>query len=384
LKILLADFVKFIFILAVTIMMGEILLRLTRPDIDFFYVLFPYQRKVFHHKPGLMPGTSSISSFRTNAQGIRAREFSSKDFYRILAVGCSVTLCEFVDQAKTWPAVLENILNEKFNRKIWVGCIGKDTITSRDLITMTKYFLPQLKDKIDVVIMMTGVNDMALMLSKGSNYDPDYLEHVSIDRQLMRVFCKLPRKYSNLAFSKRLAIWALFSCLKQNLQSSHYLNATAFYLQKRERRQRTTKLIRKLPDIHIGVEEYIRNINKIIDYTKDSYRLIFMTHPTLWRNDLTEHEQDLLWFGWTSDQSRYYAPSVLAQAIALYNHSLLEVCCHRGVECIDLAAALPKNTTVLYDDVHLNENGCRQIGLILNNYFEKITDRTKSPHLYDK
>lgn len=40
---------------------------------------------------------------------------------------------------------------------------------------------------------------------------------------------------------------------------------------------------------------------------------------------------------------------------------MLEVCADRRVECLDLAAMLPKDDTVFYDDVHFNEAGAERV-----------------------
>jgi hypothetical protein len=44
---------------------------------------------------------------------------------------------------------------------------------------------------------------------------------------------------------------------------------------------------------------------------------------------------------------------------------LLEVCRERELACIDLAAALPQDETVFYDDAHFNESGARQVANVV-------------------
>jgi len=70
----------------------------------------------------------------------------------------------------------------------------------------------------------------------------------------------------------------------------------------------------------------------------------------------------------------YYSAGSLASGMELYNQTLLQVCRDRGVACIDLAAALPKDTTIFYDDAHFNEAGSRRVAEVLAHYL--ITQST--------
>jgi lysophospholipase L1-like esterase len=51
--------------------------------------------------------------------------------------------------------------------------------------------------------------------------------------------------------------------------------------------------------------------------------------------------------------------------MARYNDTLLEVCRARGLDCVDAAHLLPRDTTALYDDVHFNEQGSRLLARAL-------------------
>jgi len=52
----------------------------------------------------------------------------------------------------------------------------------------------------------------------------------------------------------------------------------------------------------------------------------------------------------------------------MYNKATLRVCEERGIHCLDLASALPKDDSVFYDDVHFNESGAGKIANILAQY----------------
>jgi len=78
-----------------------------------------------------------------------------------------------------------------------------------------------------------------------------------------------------------------------------------------------------------------------------------------------EHEA-LLWSGGVGDYQEtpsapYYTSRALAEGMERYNATLRGTCAELGVDCLDLAALLPRDTSVFYDDVHFNEAGARLV-----------------------
>jgi len=129
-----------------------------------------------------MPGLSLVPRYRTNSLGVRGREFARDDSYRVLAIGCSATISLYVDQDKTWTGLLERCLGERLGQRVWAGCVGRREVNTRDVVTMMRYFVPQHRAALGALIFLVGVNDLALMLSKGAAYDPEFLnkQHLSV------------------------------------------------------------------------------------------------------------------------------------------------------------------------------------------------------------
>ena len=99
-----------------------------------------------------------------------------------------------------------------------------------------------------------------------------------------------------------------------------------------------------------------------------SLRCAFLTQPSIWRADLSQSERDLLWFGkigWRGHIHGYASAGDLARAMDAYNQTLLSVCGKDHLECYDLAAAIPKDTSAFYDDVHFNIGGARMVAQFL-------------------
>lgn len=90
-------------------------------------------------------------------------------------------------------------------------------------------------------------------------------------------------------------------------------------------------------------------------------RCVFLTQPVLWRTEgVTPEEERLLWFGRVGREDvprGFVRAEDLAKAMDAYNRTLVQVCHDKGVECFDLAGAVPKSREAFYDDCHFTEKG---------------------------
>ena len=114
-----------------------------------------------------------------------------------------------------------------------------------------------------------------------------------------------------------------------------------------------------------------------------------MTQPVLWRPDLTPGEEDLLWFGGIGDFMKetgkpYYTVPALIEGIHRFNRATLEVCQAERVECVDLAAVIPRDTSMFYDDVHFSERGSGLVASTVVDYLKQrppfVAEQTSAAH----
>ena len=140
-------------------------------------------------------------------------------------------------------------------------------------------------------------------------------------------------------------------------------SAGSFYVRARRLRQRALAIRAAPPDLDTALIEYAENLRFIIadDQRRDT-DVVLMTQPSLYGPDLPPTLRELLWFGRVAG-NEYYSVDALATALGRYNETLLAVCATARIDCIDLDAKLPKDTTVFYDDVHFNEAGARQVAM---------------------
>jgi hypothetical protein len=257
----------------------------------------------------------------------------------------------------------------------WVGNLGKSGFSTRHHVLQMQHLLPQLPH-LDAVVVLVGINDLGLRLMMGESYDPKFLERPEGRQHLMRrTFSYYPLSFGDRFDTKNTAWWRLTADLKATYFSKQVQDEAALKLAaQRKRRQEAPEIVDTPPDLHSALGEYARNLNTMIDLARDrSIRVVFLTQPTLWREDLTDVERRLLWAGGIGHYEeegahRYYSVRQLNQSMNRYNEKLMEVCRERNVECIDLAAALPRDTSVFYDDCHFNDSGSRKVAAVIAEY----------------
>ena len=362
----------------IAVLFGEFILGRYSSLENKYYVHPPDFEVIFQPTTDIMPGVQDNSYFITNSDGIRGDDFSPRDGYRILAIGGSTTECLYLDQSETWPQLLQDKLNvERPDGQVWVGNIGTAGRTTREHVLQTTYLLPQLPD-IDAIILLLGINDFILRAGTDSAlYTPNYLSIPGMQEQLLKsAFDTIPtqgpdstpyyRQSTTLRTISRIR--EVQARLTEAKAISIEDDAGETTLKRRKLRQEAT-LEDELFDLNPGLLEYTNNINTIVDIAEEyDVRVILMTQPTMWRPDLTPEEKELLLFGWSHQTGVYYTVEALLEGITAYNEQLLMICEARGVECIDLATALPKDTTVFYDDVHFNERGADLVAETITDY----------------
>ncbi|MFQ5863209.1 MAG: SGNH/GDSL hydrolase family protein [Candidatus Brocadiales bacterium] len=364
---------------------GEIGLRILYPCQNKYYVWPPNLRRDLDPVPDWIPGVRGKARFYINSQGIRADEFSDDQQYRIIAIGGSTTECVYLDQTEAWPYVLQEKLNSLAVCNVWVGNVGKSAANTRDHILQMNYMLPQYHN-IDAVIFLVGINDFMHRLRQGVSYNHNFLNKPDWEqRQMGHTFSIFPAT----SFYERMAIWHFarqvkplyLGWLKDLIQDKN----GRYVVKNRQRRKNASKILDKMPDLTSALEEYGSNLIKLIDIAKaNSVRLIFMTQPSIWRQDLTPQEEGLLWLATFPEKKGgrgmyyTYTKEALNEGMKKYNNTLVEVCKLRGIECIDLASRVPKNTAAFYDDAHFNENGSRIVADTIYKYLSGKEPFTKS------
>jgi lysophospholipase L1-like esterase len=366
--------------------LAEILLRVAVPANSEYHVLRPREQVVFHPRADIFSGVAGAARYVVNSAGIRGDELTTgSDQYRILAVGGSTTQLLYLDGSEAWPYLVQQDLKATTDgAAIWVGNVGKSGANARDHVVHVKYLVPQIPE-LDAILLLVGVNDLTVALSQGAHYRvPVPITDSAAERaQIRTAFAVAPGKLHQPAteaylsegapWFKRLALYQLMKrgrMIYSSWQASRGLaqDDKGEVLETwRKHRRTATVFIDSLPRLDEPLREYRTNLDAIVELaSRYKIRLVMMTQPVIWRENLSADELRHLWLGGTgrfqvdSGQS-YYTPRVLADAMRQYNEVLLDVCAARGIECLDLAARIPRDTLMFYDDVHFTERGSRTV-----------------------
>jgi lysophospholipase L1-like esterase len=348
--------------------LGEAVLRVVSPDA--FYVWPPHLHQVLHPTPDVMPGVSGPSRFEINSIGMRGDELSKDRDFHILALGGSTTECLYLDQTEAWPHLLQNLLGPR----AWVGNAGRSGLHTRHHRLQADKLLDQLP-RMDAVIVLTGVNDLSVRLSQDRAWKPaDLTDAKELSGLLQEAFAIRPPRFVEGPFYKKTVLWQMVKRLGRTFRSggaSQDAPGRVYEIWRRHRRE-APRLRQQLPDLGPALAEYADNLRAIArSAARHHARIVFVTQPSLWREDLPPDLQRLLWLGGVGRFQKkagheYYSMSALAAGMDAYNRTLLATCRQiPGAVCVDLAAALPQDTTVFYDDVHFNEAGSRRVAEIL-------------------
>ena len=222
---------------------------------------------------------------------------------------------------------------------------------------------------IDTVIVLTGINDLTIRLSRDTEWAPVDLLRPEVDLQFTAENFVGSNIYPpNAPFYQHTVLWTMLrkasrAWAKVSVQDE----AGESYRTWREHRRQAAEIRDTLPDLTTALDEYTRLITEIAQVAQEkSVRLILVTQPTLWWEGLPVNLERLLWLGGIGDFMNvagkpYYSVAALAKAMDLYNDRLRQVCATAHVECLDLARDLPRDDSVFYDDAHFNENGARLV-----------------------
>ena len=356
--------------------LGELFMLLYLPN--RYYVWPPNFKKTFHLEPDVIHGVTSPSNFTINAFGLRGDPLSEDEKYRLLAVGASTTICAYLDDSKAWPYLLQERLNEALGPKmVWVGNAGRPGHSTAEHVLQIEKLLEQYPE-IDAAVLLVGLNDLWVNLAAAIDRPRVFDEDPN--RALRRAFSIFPDWDADIPWYSRNVIGRLMRLrnwhpIPLKKDGVYAMDEKGDFIKiMRAYRKAASSIRHRLPDISAAVVVYTRNLHAIVDQVERmGRRVIFLTQPTLWKHRMPRSELDLIWGGGPSffrlKRGRpYHSPSVLAEAMTIYNDALLEVCRERGVECVDMAKMVPKTAKVFYDDAHYTEYGSTMVAERLAEY----------------
>lgn len=378
-----------LFSVVIALVFGEIALRIMTPPKKEFMIWPANMHHVFRPDPTIMPGHSAEARFASNSRGLRGPELGPDSEARVLAIGGSTTECLYIDASSAWPLRLGALLTTP-ERPVWSASAGLSGMNSSDHVLHAKFLVPQLP-RLDVVVALMGVNDLAVALGTPEKYAPmpADVSAQNSEAALRRAFQQVPGRLENSwdydgSALQQLALYQLLRRVKighsRDLAAHNITNDAAgkSILSWRNNRQHASQMIDALPDLTRELGIYRKNLMTFIDLiTERSIRLILLTQPTLWRADLNEKEQQAIWMGGKGGDFMhnaglpYYTAGALAAGMVKFNEEMLSVCKERNLECVDLANMIPKDLENFYDDCHFGWHTSERIADIVAEAVKK-------------
>jgi hypothetical protein len=323
----------------------------------------PGMRKVAKTNPEIAPGVSGVSRLTINQLGLRGPN-PNGETHRILCVGGSTTFCSYLDDEETWPAVLMQKLNEDAAPpRTWVANAGKNGLDLLHHIEFLKRW--EIASKFDVCIVLCGVNDLEHSIRMPRK------DRIALAPS--RVFDVGGPDYPLTPHFKQAYLYGMFKTAVKRIlgfeESDSQADEGAFYAKYRREHQEAIHDY-PLPPLGEHLAFYKKSLAELQALCDEKgLRLILLTQPALWRDDLPPELERLLWSRPIGRTGRVLSTEALARGMKAFNDSLREFCAERSVELVDLAAVLPKDESVFYDDEHFNENGARRVAGLIADHF---------------
>lgn len=277
------------------------------------------------------------------------------DAFRVFVMGGSTVYCGTVPYEQTHCKLLEKRLQEAYPRyRIQVQNLGADWHTTEHdtikLLFLAQDFSP------DLLIAFHGINDMVRSLSPEpfgeGDYWPDYRHYYGATAHLTLRNQKAP---ASMAFS----YWCSdlrFDQLHVRGPFGHGLGGVQTFFVPKTRPVEIAEW-QSLP-------AFERNLRDFVAIARSKgMQVLLATQPSLYRDDLTPAEQQLLMFSLTHyrDGKR---PSLhsLVEGMRIFNDATRGLGKESAVDVVDLEQRMPKTTDYLYDDVHYTPAGNELIG----------------------
>ncbi len=319
-------------------------------------------------KPEIAPGITGRSRMTINRLGLRGPDPQDEP-RKILCIGGSTTICSYLNDDETWPAHLMKKLNQgAASGNTCVQNAGKNGL---DLLHHIEFLNRcQIADQFDDCIVLCGVNDLEHSIRMAQE------DRIALAPS--HIFDVGGPDYPLTPHFKQAILYKMLkNAVKRIIKHGESDTADPegeFYTERRKARQKATKDY-PLPPLDDHLAFYKKSLSTLKEFCDaNGLHLVLVTQPVLWREDLPPDLERLLWSRPIGDTKRVLATESLSRGMKAFNDSLREFCAESKVDLVDLAAVLPQDETVFYDDEHFNENGAKLVADQIAKFFESQKD----------
>ncbi|MCH7591559.1 MAG: SGNH/GDSL hydrolase family protein [Planctomycetes bacterium] len=307
-------------------------------------------------------GVATPVRFTTNRWGMRGSTPpvgpAWDEATTIVAIGGSTTQCFFLDDSRTWPAVLEKELRST-GHNVWVGNAGQAGHSTIGHVAMVDGPIAQIRP--DYVLFLVGVNDLSVSLRPQWRWDESMSE--SLLGQARSAGLNWLLDHSRLAYRLHLA--------KQVHFDGSTVRSKDFSIALPTEPATGDEYRPALGDdgILTSLPLFRRNVVSLIEVVRSfGATPVFLTQPLL-IEDSPQWANVRARSSWMKKQKVHLTGDGYARLLDRFNDVLLDICAQRNVPCLDLAGIVPHSTDYYYDLVHYNDAGAKLVGEAVGAYF---------------
>ena len=335
-----------------------------------YWVWTPHRRIRMEVCRETLPSLEPVVRFEVNRDGERGDE-PPRDWRRaarILVAGGSAGECYLLDQASSWPAVVQSILNEPAPlarlgvERVHVGNVSRSLVPCECIHEILSKILPRY-ERLDALLLMVGASDVVNWLEKRAPAEIARGRYTAAD-----VFAEHPEGPFGWS-PKRLALRRLAARLHQRFARPLEVREKAGKTLAKNRRMRAEaeELIDEVPDPAPMLEAFGHWFRRILRLAKGRGARVVVVRQPWFAKEFTPAENALMWnFGagrpYVEHVKAYYTHRVARELMGSLDALAERIAREEGVEQVDLMATLPRDLETYYDFFHFTPKGARQVG----------------------
>lgn len=333
-----------------------------------YYMWTPGQRYEMRQDPQVFPQMEPGARIEINADGERGGEVRNNEagLFRTLVAGGSTVECLGLDQATSWPAVLERLLGSAESlrvlaaRKVHVGNIGRSGVASRHLDLIFERMLPQYPH-LGAIVLMIGGNDVFQWLAAGT---PLELPPSSVTASETfacypeQQFGWQPKQWATTELARRLRrLWG--HPVKER--------TLAWIVAARQMRAAATEMRTSVPDPAVILDRFERNFRRILERAAHHADRVLVVRQPWFETQYTPDEVTRCWHGgmgdaWNQHIDVYYSLEVVNDLMRQVDARATAIAEELGMDLLNLRALIPPTLEYYYDFTHFTPAGSALAG----------------------
>ena len=308
--------------------------------------------------PEAETGIIGAQHISTDERGFRVLppvDYAHKSGLRIFAIGGSTTENIFVDDARTWPHLLQENLKSRLGRRVEVINTGVSGLVARHHLGTLQKILPLHPD---VALFLVGANDWNYAIRQRFGQDPQPTQSPTFYNTLLG-------KALAAGFNYLLPPDMAAQKSRQTIGAAppgHFRAGRGILTNSLERATKDSWL----PDAISP--DYRANLLRISDVCRDNKLIcVFITQPTAYSNAAPQAMQARYWMTPNGASSYTLTLDSMEHIAGLYNHALTHLAEERGHPVCDMAPEVPPTPDYFYDDMHYTTAGDALVSRILTD-----------------